>query len=117
MADFGLARAYAIPVTNYSHEVVTLWYRPPDVLMGSTHYTSTIDLWSTGCIFAEMVNGKPLFPGTNNDDQLLRIFKVMGTPTEQMWPGIVQLKPNYKVCLILGIVIVYSVFGIHYGYR
>jgi serine/threonine protein kinase len=64
--------------------------------MGSTHYTSTIDIWSTGCIFAEMVNGKPLFPGSSNQDQLLRIFKVLGTPNEKLWPGVVDLKPDYK---------------------
>jgi cyclin-dependent kinase len=97
LADFGLARATGIPVKNYSHEVVTLWYRPPDVLMGSTHYTSTIDVWSTGCIYAEMVNGKPLFPGSSNQDELLRIFKVLGTPNEKIWPGIIELKPDYKV--------------------
>ena len=100
LADFGLARATGIPVKNYSHEVVTLWYRPPDVLMGSTHYTSTIDIWSTGCIFAEMVNGKPLFPGSSNQDQLLRIFKILGTPNEKVWPGIVDLKPEYKVSFL-----------------
>jgi len=96
LADFGLARATGIPVKNYSHEVVTLWYRPPDVLMGSTHYTSTIDIWSTGCIFAEMVNGKPLFPGSSNQDELLRIFKVLGTPNEKVWAGVAELKPDFK---------------------
>lgn len=57
LADFGLARAVGIPVRGYSHEVVTLWYRSPDVLMGSRHYSSTIDIWSVGCIMAEMSNG------------------------------------------------------------
>ena len=52
LADFGLARAFGIPVRNYSHEVVTLWYRAPDVLLGSTRYTTSIDVWSAGCIFA-----------------------------------------------------------------
>lgn len=52
MGDFGLARAYGIPVRSYSHEVVTLWYRAPDVLMGSRQYSTSIDLWSAGCIFA-----------------------------------------------------------------
>jgi len=96
LADFGLARAVGIPVKQFSHEVVTLWYRPPDVLMGSTHYPSTIDIWSTGCIFSEMVTGKPLFPGSSNNDELLRIFKIRGTPDESTWPGIVDLKPDYK---------------------
>jgi len=96
LADFGLARAVAIPVKNYSHEVVTLWYRPPDVLLGSTHYPSTIDIWSSGCIFAEMAKGTPLFPGSSNNDQLMRIFKVLGTPDEKLWPGLVELKSDYK---------------------
>ena len=52
IADFGLARGYGIPVKNYTHEVVTLWYRPPDVLLGSRNYFTTVDIWSIGCIFA-----------------------------------------------------------------
>jgi cyclin-dependent kinase len=63
IADFGLARASGIPVKGYTHEVVTLWYRPPDVLLGSQKYSSSIDIWSVGCIFAEMVTLRPLFPG------------------------------------------------------
>ncbi|KAF7730238.1 cyclin-dependent serine/threonine protein kinase [Apophysomyces ossiformis] len=70
LGDFGLARAFGIPVRSYSHEVVTLWYRAPDVLMGSRQYSTSIDLWSAGCIFA-------------------------GTPTEQNWPKVSQL-PEYK---------------------
>ncbi|CAG9315250.1 CDK18_1 [Blepharisma stoltei] len=91
LADFGLARAFGIPVRSYTHEVVTLWYRPPDVLMGSRNYNTSVDIWSVGCIFAELLNGKPLFPGTSNNDQIRKIFKVMGTPTEESWPGISQL--------------------------
>jgi serine/threonine protein kinase len=66
--------------------VVTLWYRAPDVLLGSRNYSTSIDMWSVGCIFAEMATARPLFPGKNNDDQLARIFSVLGTPTEQTWP-------------------------------
>ncbi|CAG8715515.1 2897_t:CDS:2, partial [Scutellospora calospora] len=84
LADFGLARAFGIPVRSYSHEVVTLWYRAPDVLMGSRQYSTSIDVWSAGCIFAEMASGRPLFPG------------VLGTPTEETWPRVSQL-PEYKV--------------------
>ena len=65
LADFGLARASGIPVKSYTHEVVTLWYRPPDVLLGSQKYSTEIDIWSVGCIFAELVNLKPLFAGQN----------------------------------------------------
>lgn len=79
LADFGLARAFGIPVKCYSAEVVTLWYRPPDVLFGAKLYTTSIDMWSAGCIFAELANsGRPLFPGSDVDDQLKRIFKLLG---------------------------------------
>jgi cyclin-dependent kinase len=95
LADFGLARAFGIPVRQYTHEVVTLWYRAPDVLMGSRRYTTPVDVWSIGCIFAEMHTGRPLFPGANDADQLDHIFRLLGTPTETVFPGIVDL-PDYK---------------------
>ncbi|KND04734.1 CMGC/CDK/CDK5 protein kinase [Spizellomyces punctatus DAOM BR117] len=95
LADFGLARAFGIPVRSYSHEVVTLWYRAPDVLMGSRQYSTSIDLWSAGCIMAEMASGRPLFPGSSIKDQLLRIFKLLGTPDEKSWPKVKEL-PDYK---------------------
>jgi len=63
LADFGLARAFGIPVKNFTHEVVTLWYRAPDILLGSKNYTTSVDIWSVGCIFAEIVNRTPLFAG------------------------------------------------------
>lgn len=80
---------------SYTHEVVTLWYRAPDVLMGSRKYSTPVDLWSVGCIFGEMSNGRPLFPGTSDSDQLTRIFKVLGNPTEENWPSLSEL-PDYK---------------------
>lgn len=95
LADFGLARAFGIPVNTFSNEVVTLWYRAPDVLLGSRTYNTSIDIWSAGCIMAEMYTGRPLFPGTTNEDQLQKIFRFMGTPTERTWPGISQF-PEYK---------------------
>jgi len=95
LADFGLARAFGIPVRSYTHEVVTLWYRAPDVLMGSRKYSTPVDIWSVGCILAEMVNGRPLFPGNTDQDQLIRIFKVLGTPNERSWPAVVDL-PDWK---------------------
>ncbi|KAJ1959619.1 cyclin-dependent kinase 5 [Dispira parvispora] len=100
LADFGLARAFGIPGRNYSFEVVTLWYRAPDVLMESNHYSTTIDLWSAGCIFAEMSSGRPLFTGNNPSDQLIKIFKVLGTPTTESWPSMASLKgyrPDFPV--------------------
>ena len=63
LADFGLARAFGIPVKHFTHEVVTLWYRAPDILMGYKYYSTSVDIWSVGCIFAELVNRKPLFAG------------------------------------------------------
>ncbi|KAM4908467.1 cyclin-dependent kinase 5 isoform 2-T2 [Sylvia borin] len=96
LADFGLARAFGIPVRCYSAEVVTLWYRPPDVLFGAKLYSTSIDMWSAGCIFAELANaGRPLFPGNDVDDQLKRIFRLLGTPTEEQWPAMAKL-PDYK---------------------
>lgn len=88
LADFGLARAKSVPTKTYSNEVVTLWYRPPDVLLGSTEYSTPIDMWGVGCIFYEMASGRPLFPGSTVEDELHLIFKVLGTPTEDNWPGI-----------------------------
>lgn len=73
----GLARAKSVPSHTYSHEVVTLWYRPPDVLLGSTQYSTSLDMWGVGCIFLEMITGFPTFPGVREVyDQLDKIFKV-----------------------------------------
>ncbi|XP_043933539.1 cyclin-dependent kinase 17-like isoform X2 [Protopterus annectens] len=88
LADFGLARAKSVPTKTYSNEVVTLWYRPPDVLLGSTEYSTPIDMWGVGCIFFEMATGRPLFPGSTVEDQLHLIFKILGTPTEETWPAV-----------------------------
>ncbi|XP_039630966.1 cyclin-dependent kinase 16 isoform X2 [Polypterus senegalus] len=88
LADFGLARAKSIPTKTYSNEVVTLWYRPPDILLGSTDYSTQIDMWGVGCIFYEMSTGRPLFPGSTVEEELHFIFKLLGTPTEETWPGI-----------------------------
>ncbi|KAM3849242.1 cyclin-dependent kinase 16-like, partial [Diretmus argenteus] len=83
-----LARAKSIPTKTYSNEVVTLWYRPPDILLGSTDYSTQIDMWGVGCIFYEMSTGRPLFPGSTVEEELHFIFKLLGTPTEESWPGI-----------------------------
>src|SRR2546421_8981857 len=96
LADFGLARAFGIPVNTFSNEVVTLWYRAPDVLLGSRSYSTSIDIWSAGCIMAEMYTGRPLFPGTTNDDQLIKIFRIMGTPNDTTWPGVSQYQEYHN---------------------
>ncbi|ESO82954.1 hypothetical protein LOTGIDRAFT_204877 [Lottia gigantea] len=95
LADFGLARAFGVPVRTYTHEVVTLWYRAPEILLGSRFYSTPVDVWSLGCIFAEMITRRPLFPGDSEIDQLFRIFRTLGTPDENTWPGISQL-PDFK---------------------
>lgn len=95
LADFGLARAFGIPVRHYTHEVVTLWYRAPEILLGARKYSTPVDIWSIGCIFAEMVSRAPLFPGDSEIDQLHKIFMALGTPSEEMWPGVKEL-PDYK---------------------
>ncbi|XP_050305699.1 cyclin-dependent kinase 1-like [Anthonomus grandis grandis] len=94
VADFGLGRAFGIPVRIYTHEVVTLWYRAPEVLLGAARYSCPVDIWSVGCIFAEMVTRKPLFQGDSEIDQLFRIFRVLKTPTEDIWKGVSSL-PEY----------------------
>ncbi|XP_048048532.1 cyclin-dependent kinase 16 isoform X1 [Megalobrama amblycephala] len=88
LADFGLARAKSVPSKTFSNEVVTLWYRPPDVLLGSTEYFTSIDIWGVGCIFYEMITGRPLFPGSTVEDELHLIFRILGSPTEDSWPGV-----------------------------
>ena len=75
-----------VPVRSYSPEVVTLWYRSPDILLGSKFYSTSIDMWSIGCIFAEMVTGRLLASGNTVFDQLLKIQKVLGTPAQADWP-------------------------------
>jgi len=95
LADFGLARAFGVPVRPYTHEIITLWYRPAEILMGCTQYATSVDIWSVGCIFAEMVTKQPLFPGDSEIDELFRIFRIMGTPNETIWPGVSELK-DYK---------------------
>ncbi|OBA27678.1 Pkinase-domain-containing protein [Hanseniaspora valbyensis NRRL Y-1626] len=83
IGDFGLARAFGLPVSSFSSDVVTLWYRSIDVLLGSKSYFTSIDTWSIGCIIAEMISGVPLFKGANEDDQILKIFQVIGYPRER----------------------------------
>ncbi|CAN7019761.1 unnamed protein product [Brassica rapa subsp. trilocularis] len=87
IADFGLANFYGDqhqkqPLTS---RVVTLWYRPPELLLGSMDYGVTVDLWSTGCILAELFNGKPIMPGRTEVEQLHKIFKLCGSPSEEYW--------------------------------
>ncbi|VDP76434.1 unnamed protein product [Echinostoma caproni] len=93
LADFGLARAKSIPTKTYSSEVATLWYRPPDVLLGDRNYSGHIDVWGAGCIFYEMAVGRTPFPGESKDNQIQLIFQKLGIPPEAYWPG---LRENEK---------------------
>ncbi|GMP54588.1 hypothetical protein CsSME_00019709 [Camellia sinensis var. sinensis] len=86
IADFGLASFYdhhqSMPLTS---RVVTLWYRPPELLLGATHYGVSVDLWSSGCILGELYAGKPIMPGRTEVEQLHKIFKLCGSPSEDYW--------------------------------
>ncbi|TID20738.1 Catalytic subunit of the main cell cycle cyclin-dependent kinase (CDK) [Venturia nashicola] len=95
LADFGLARAFGVPLRTYTHEVVTLWYRSPEILLGGRQYSTGVDMWSVGCIFAEMCTRKPLFPGDSEIDEIFKIFRTLGTPTEEDWPGVTTF-PDFK---------------------
>ncbi|PWY78341.1 cell division control protein 2 kinase [Aspergillus heteromorphus CBS 117.55] len=95
LADFGLARAFGVPLRTYTHEVVTLWYRSPEILLGGRQYSTGVDMWSCGAIFAEMCTRKPLFPGDSEIDEIFKIFRLLGTPDEAAWPGVTSF-PDYK---------------------
>ncbi|KAI9314596.1 kinase-like domain-containing protein [Dichotomocladium elegans] len=102
ITDMGLSRAFSIPMRTYTHSVITLWYRPPEILLGARYYSTAVDMWSIGCIFAEMIIMRPLFPGDSQIDELFRIFKFLGTPNNRVWPGVTDLAdfsptfPNWK---------------------
>ncbi|GAA5952971.1 hypothetical protein JCM3765_003021 [Sporobolomyces pararoseus] len=95
VADFGLARTYGDPMGDMTQLVVTLWYRAPELLFGATEYSTAVDMWSIGCIFGELILREPLLPGKGEIDQISKIFKLLGRPTDEMWPGFRQL-PNAK---------------------
>lgn len=108
IADFGLATFYdpdrKVPMTS---RVVTLWYRPPELLLGATYYGAGVDLWSAGCILAELLAGKPIMPGRTEVEQLHKIFKLCGSPSEEYWkksklPNATLFKPQqpYKRCIV-----------------
>jgi len=98
ICDFGLARMFSLRPREYTSEVVTLWYRPPELMLGAREYDVSVDMWSAACVIAEMVTGAPLFPGDSDIDQLNRVFRVTGTPDENAWPGL-QALPEYRPSL------------------
>ena len=96
LADFGLARSFGIPIKTLTHEILTLWYRAPEILLGQKEYSTSVDIWSIGLIFYEMAHKKPLFPGDCEIDQIFKIFQMFGTPNENTWPGVTKL-PEFKL--------------------
>ena len=93
LADFGLARPYDTDQQRpYTNRVITLWYRPPELLLGATMYGPAIDMWSAGCILAELLVRKAILPGKNEFEQIDLIFKLLGTPSEETWPGCSKLQ-------------------------
>ena len=96
VADFGLARSFGIPIKTLTHEILTLWYRAPEILLGQKEYSTPVDMWSIGLIFYEMAHRKPLFAGDCEIDQIFKIFQMFGTPNEKTWPGITKL-PEFKL--------------------
>lgn len=133
IADLGLSRAFGVPMRTYTHQVIppcfnpktytltwskviTLWYRPPEILLGSRYYSTAVDMWSVGCIFAEMMIMRPLFPGMfclclfmneihsssyfsllgdSQIDELFKIFRILGTPDEDAWAGVTMM-PDFS---------------------
>ncbi|TVU25983.1 hypothetical protein EJB05_28507 [Eragrostis curvula] len=107
IADFGLAASFdpdsQLPLTS---RVATLWYRPPELLLGTTKYGPSVDMWSTGCILAELFAGKPILPGRTEVEQIHKIFKLCGSPCDDYWkkldvPQTGMFKPScqYRRCL------------------
>ena len=72
--------------------ICSRYYRAPELIFGATDYTTNIDVWSAGCVFAELMLGQPIFPGDSGVDQLVEIIKVLGTPTREQ---IKEMNPNY----------------------
>jgi len=97
LADFGLARLFQKKTKrDYTNRVITLWYRPPELILGATAYGPEVDMWSAGCIMVELFTRKPIFQGHNEIMQLDNIWKTMGTPRKEMWPDVEQL-PWYEL--------------------
>lgn len=99
LGDFGLARVFdPNSSASLSHQVSTRWYRAPELLFASRHYTAAVDVWSAGVVVAELISLSPLFPGSNDIDQLYRVFQIMGSPSVDVWPGVDRLPDFDKIC-------------------
>ncbi|RPA76374.1 Pkinase-domain-containing protein [Ascobolus immersus RN42] len=91
LGDFGLARSFADPMRVMTNKVITLWYRPPELLYGARFYSGAVDVWSLGTVFAELILRTPLLPGQSDLGQLSLIAKALGAPSERNWPGVSAL--------------------------
>jgi cyclin-dependent kinase 7 len=96
LADFGLARSFSDPYRIMTSNVITRWYRPPELLFGAKHYSGAVDIWSVGLVFAELIIRNPYLPGDTEVDQIAKICQGIGTPVEENWPGVTKL-PEYTV--------------------
>lgn len=96
LADFGLARGATVPLRMYTQEIVTLWYRPPELLLGKSFYDASVDIWSIACIMYEIYTGEVLFAGQSEIEQLHKIYDVLGVPSNDEWEG-VENKQNYNI--------------------
>lgn len=106
LADFGLARSFAEPGTKMTHEVITLWYRPLELLFGARQYSGAVDMWSIGCVYAELANRRPFITAEVAEEDLNKhigiigqieaICKRIGTPNEDNWPGVTALKDWFE---------------------
>ncbi|KAG8159311.1 hypothetical protein KVR01_010972 [Diaporthe batatas] len=94
LADFGLARSFSDPYGLMTSNVITRWYRPPELLYGAKYYSGAVDVWSVGTVMAEMILRVPYLPGSTELDQIRLICQQIGTPTEDNWPGVTKL-PEY----------------------
>ncbi|KAL2076178.1 hypothetical protein VTL71DRAFT_1121 [Oculimacula yallundae] len=96
LGDFGLARSFSDPYRSMTSNVITRWYRPPELLFGARHYSGAVDVWSVGLVFAELVIRMPYIAGDTEMHQINLICQAIGTPTEENWPGVTKL-PEYTV--------------------
>ena len=94
LADFGLARSFADPYAHMTYNTITKWYRPPELYYQASYYSGAVDVWSVGCVFAEIVNRRVFLPAIPDTDinMIGKICEQIGTPTEDNWPGVSKLK-------------------------
>ncbi|KAL7808418.1 protein kinase [Trichoderma gracile] len=95
IADFGMARHVGDPRPKLTQLVVTLWYRAPELLLGARDYGAAVDMWSVGCIMGELITREPLLQGSNEVDQISKVFELCGVPTDESWPSFRRL-PNAR---------------------